>query len=185
MNNSAYFQAIDPRSAITVSSGQPPNACDPIFVTDEGIVILSREPQRANAFSPIFVTEEGMVKDLTFLGQDNSIVPSLEYLAPSFVFCCVIDRSPPQANCSSGSRTGRSFFSAYFQAVDPRSAIRVSSGQRPNACDPIFVTDEGIVILDRATQPENAPYPISVTEEGIVNEVLPPGQMTRTFRSFE
>ena len=98
---SAYFQAVDPRSAIRVSSGQRPNACDPIFVTDEGIVILSRKPQRTNASSPISVTEEG------------------------------------------------------------------------------------IVILSRKPQPENAPSPISVTEEGIVNEVLPPGQMTRTFRSFE
>ena len=45
MNFSAYFQAVDPRSAIRVSLGQPLNACDPIFVTDAGIVILAREPQ--------------------------------------------------------------------------------------------------------------------------------------------
>ena len=61
MNFSAYFQAVDPRSAIRVSSGQRPNACDPIFVTDEGIVILSREPQSINAHPPISVTEEGIV----------------------------------------------------------------------------------------------------------------------------
>ena len=68
-------------------------------------MILSRVPQSSNAPSPISVTEEGMVKDFTSLGQDNRTVPSLEYLAPSFVsdrlpsdFCGVIDRSSPQAN---------------------------------------------------------------------------------------
>ena len=57
--------------------------------------------------------------------------------------------------------------------------------QNRNAHPPISVTDEGIVILSRAPQRTNALSPIFVTEEGIVNEVLPPGQMTRTFRSFE
>ena len=74
------------------------NAPPLISVTEEGIVILAREPQPENAILPIFVTEEGMVKDFTSFGQDNSIVPSLEYLAPSFDFCGVIDRSSPQAN---------------------------------------------------------------------------------------
>ena len=93
---------------IVAREPQPENALSPIFVTDEGIVILDREPQSKNApllisvteegivtlsrephplnaILPIFVTEEGMVKDFTSLGQDNRIVPSLEYLAPSFV----------------------------------------------------------------------------------------------------
>ena len=68
------------------------------MVLSDAASILSREPQSSNAPSSISVTEEGMVKDFTSLGQDNSIVPSLEYLAPSFDFCGVIDRSSPRAD---------------------------------------------------------------------------------------
>ena len=77
---------------------QPSNAPPLISVTEEGIVTLSRARQPLNAPLPIFVTEEGMVKDLNSLAQNNSIVPSLEYLAPSFDFCGVIDRSSPRAD---------------------------------------------------------------------------------------
>ena len=68
------------------------------MVLSDAASILSREPQSSNAPSSISVTEEGMVKDFTSLGQPNRIVPSSEYLAPSFDFCGVIDRSSPRAD---------------------------------------------------------------------------------------
>ena len=141
--------------ATSILSREPQiqNARSPISVTDGGIVILAREPQSLNAPSPIFVTEEGMVKDFTSFGQDNSIVPSLEYLAPSFDFCGVIDRSSPQANEATRHSPQRAISQEQrlrlINIKYPRKAARENGGSEYQRAKTPFALDGARVGFNR------------------------------------
>ena len=123
----------------------PSNVCDPITVTESGILTLLSEVQPRKALSLIFVTDSGIIVDPQPVIRVFVLV-SIKALQPS-----------------RESYTGL-----------PSATTILSIEVHPsNACDPITVTKSGILTLLSEVQPRKALSLIFVTDSGIIVDPQP------------